>query len=332
MTFNQIMTDLRAKRYKPIYLLEGEEPYYIDLITDYIIKNVLTEAEKSFNLTLLYGKDVDIATVDNIARRFPMMCKYQVVIVKEAQNLKKIEDIGYYAQKPLDSTILVFSHKHKTVDKRKKFIKDIEKNGVYFESKKLYENQVPDWIYNYLKDCKREIDPIATKMLTDFLGTELGKIANELDKLIISIQENKKITPQIIEENIGISKDYNNFELNIALTNKDILKANRIIDYFGKNQKENNIIVTITSLFYFFVKVLAAHCVASNDPKTVAAEIKVNPYFVKDYITATKKYNKTKTIEIISILREYDLKSKGVDNVSAEASSLLKELIYKILH
>jgi len=332
MTFNQIMADLRAKKYKPIYFLEGDESYYIDEITNFIAKNVLTESEKAFNFTQLYGKDVDISLIDNSARRFPMMSKYQVIIVKEAQNIKKIEDIGFYAQKPLESTILVINYKYKTLDKRKKVYKDIEKCGVLFESKKLYENQIPDWIYNYLKERNRDIDPIATKLLTDFLGTDLSKVVNELDKLIITVGEKEKITPKIIEENIGISKDYNNFELNTAIVNKDILKANRIIDYFGKNQKDNPLVVTITSLFYFFVKVLATHYIKNPDPKIVAAELKVHPFFVKDYLTAAKKYNIQKTVDIISYLREYDLKSKGYNNASVEPGQLLKELIFKILH
>jgi len=332
MTFNQIMADLKSKKYKPIYFLEGDEPYYIDEITNYIAKNVLTESERAFNFSQHYGKDVDISLIDNSARRFPMMSKYQVIIVKEAQNIKKIEDIGFYAQKPLSSTILVFNYKYKTLDKRKKVYKDIEKSGIIFESKKLYDNQVPDWIYNYLREQKREIDPIATRLLTDFLGTDLSKIVNELDKLIISIGENEKITPKLIEENVGISKDFNNFELNTAIINKDILKANRIIDYFGKNQKDNPLVLTIISIFYLFSKVLATHYIKNPDPKVIAAELKVNPFFVKDYITASKKYNIQKTVDIISYLREYDLKSKGYNNASIEPGELLKELIFKILH
>jgi len=332
MTFEQIMHDLKNKIYKPIYFLMGEEPYYIDEITNYIAKNVLAESEKSFNQIVMYGKDTDITLVDNTARRFPMMANHQVIIIKEAQNIKKIEDLQYYAQNPLKSTILVINFKYKTLDKRKKVYKEIEKNGILFESKKLYDNQVPEWINNFVKTKNRLIDPVSSILLTDFLGTNLGKIVNELEKLVIIVPENEKITPKIIEENIGISKDYNNFELQNAIMKKDILKANRIVNYFDKNPKDNPLVVTITSLFFFFSKILAVHYVKSQDSRVIAAELKVNPFFVKDYIAASKKYDIKKTVEIISYLREYDLKSKGVGSVSTTAGELLKELIFKILH
>lgn len=332
MTFQTIMKDLKNKIFKPIYFLHGEEPYYIDEITNYIMKNVLSDSEKSFNQIVMYGKDTDVSIIDNTARRFPMMANHQVIVVKEAQNLKKIEDLQYYASNPLKSTILVINHKYKTLDKRKKLYKEVEKNGVIFESKKLYENQVPDWITNYLKSKNRFIDPVSSLLLTDFLGTNLGKIVNELEKLIITVPENEKITPKHIEENIGISKDFNNFELQNALIKKDIVKANRIVNYFSKNPKDNPFVLTITSLYYFFVKVLSVHYIKNPDQRAVAAELKVNPYFVKDYIEASKKYNLRKVVEIISYLREYDLKSKGYGAVSVSHGELLKELIFKILH
>lgn len=332
MTFEQIMKDLKNKIYKPIYFLMGEESYYIDEITNYIAKNVLKESEKAFNQIVMYGKDTDVSLVDNTARRFPMMANHQVIIVKEAQNLKKIEDLVYYAQNPLKSTILVINYKYKTLDKRKKIYKEVEKNGILFESKKLYDNQVPEWINNYIKAKNRQIDPVSSLLLTEFLGTNLGKIVNELEKLIIVVPENQKITPKLIEENIGISKDYNNFELQNALMKKDILKANRIVNYFNKNPKDNPLVVTITSLFFFFSKILAVHYVKSQDPRIVASELKVNPFFVKDYMAAAKKYDIRKTVDIISYLREYDLKSKGYGSVSTTQGELLKELIFKIMH
>ncbi len=332
MTFEQIMADLKNKIYKPIYLLMGEESYYIDKISDYITENVLTSAEKAFNQTVVYGMDTDALAVDNISRRYPMMASHQVVVVKEAQNLKDIEKLVYYAGGPLKSTILVLNYKYKTLDKRKKLYKEITDNGLIFESKKLYENQVPDWITKYVREHGFSIEPVASLLLTEYLGNNLGKISNEIDKLIISLPKGSKINNAIIEENIGISKDFNNFELQNALVKKDILKANQIINYFEKNQKENPIILTISSLFSFYRKVLLVHFIKDQDPKNIAANLGVNPYFVKDYQLAAKRYNAQKTVAIISWLREYDMKSKGYDNVSAGPGELLKELIFKILH
>ncbi len=332
MTYEKIISDLKNKIYYPIYFLSGEETYFIDKITDYIAKNVLTEEEKAFNQIVMYGKDTTIGNVDNTAKRFPMMSNHQVIIVKEAQNLKKIEDIVYYAQKPLKSTILVFNYKYKTLDKRKKVYKLLKKNGVLFESKKLYDNKIPAWISDYLKEKKYSIDPVGSRLLNDFLGNDLSKISNELDKLMITLEEGSKITPDHIEKNIGISKDYNNFELQNALIKKDILKANRIINYFKKNPKDNPIVLTITSLFFFFSKVLTYHYIKDKNPRNAASILKVNPYFIKDYELAAKKYNIRKTVSIISILREYDMKSKGFNNVSTTHGDLLLELIFKILH
>ncbi len=332
MTFDQIMKDLKNKIYKPIYFLMGDEPYYIDEITNYINANVISETERSFNMTLLYGSDTDIYTVDSVARRFPMMSNYQVVIIKEAQELKKIDELVYYAQKPLKSTILVMNYKYKTIDKRKKLYKELETNGIVFESKKLYENQVPDWITKFLTNRHCEIEPVAAQLLTDFLGNDLSKIANELDKLAIIMPANTKITSDHIEQNIGISKDYNNFELQGAISRKDILKANRIINYFEKNPKDNPIVLTITSLYGFFAKVLMYHFLTDKSQKNAASVLGVNPFFVKDYEATSKKYTKGKVMDIISILREFDLKSKGFGNASSTQGDLLKEMVFKIMH
>ena len=331
MTFEQIMADLKNKIYKPIYFLMGEEPYYIDKITDYIEENVLSQSEKAFNQTIVYGRDTDALSVDNISRRYPMMASHQVVIVKEAQNLKDIEKLVYYAGKPLKSTILVINYRYKTLDKRKKLYKEIVDQGIMFESKKLYENQVPDWIVKYIKEKGYTIEPVASVLLTDFLGANLGKVANELDKLIISLPQGSKITTKLIEENIGISKEFNNFELQNALVQKDVFKANQIVNYFGKNQKENPIILTISSLYYFFRRLLMFHFLKDKNPRSVAPSLQFNPYFVKDYQLAPKRSNPKKTVAIISWLREYDMKSKGYNN-SAGPGELLKELIFKILH
>ncbi len=332
MTFKQIYSDLEKGNYQPIYFLMGDESYFIDKITDYIAKNALPEDQKVFNQMVLYGKDIEAGTVDTTARRFPMMADRMVVIVKEAQNLKKIEDLVYYAQKPQKSTVLVINYKYKKLPKNRKLYKALKKTAVILESKKLYDNQVTPWITEYLKERKFSIDQIASRMLTDYLGTDLKKIVNELDKLSLIIPAGSKITPKIIEENVGISKDYNNFELQNALTFKNLDKANKIINYFTKNPKDNPFVLTLTALYFFFVKVLMVHYAGAKSDYDIASKLKVSPFFVKGYVTASKKYNKVKLLRIISLLREYDLKSKGVGNVTTSHGELLKELIFKIIN
>ena len=333
MTFEQILKDLKNKIYKPIYFLTGDEPYFIDEITDYISQYVLTDEEKTFNQEILYGKDTDIPSIINSARRFPMISGNQVVIVKEAQDIPGIDDLIYYVENPLQSTILVINYKYKKLAKNKKVYKAIQKNGVLFESKKLYDNQIPEWINNYLAKSNHRIDPGVGLLLTEYLGNDLSKIVNEIEKLKITLPpDNKNITIEHIETNIGISKDYNNFELHKALSQKNILKANRIINYFGKNQKENPITLTISSLYYFFSKVLTYHFIKNKTTQNVVAALKVHSYFVSEYKLAAQKYNSEKLVEIFSILREFDLKSKGIGNVSVPPGDLLKEMIYKILH
>jgi len=332
MEYNQIMADLRKKVYSPIYFLSGEEPYYIDLISDYIAKNVLTDAEKGFNQTIFYGKDTEIQTIIETSRRFPMMAAFQVVIVKEAQSLKKIEDLKVYAQNPLKSTILVLNYKYKKLDGRTELSKLLAKNGVVFDSKKIYENKIPAWIEGYLSETGFSITPQASAMLSEFLGADLGKVANELNKLTIALPEKTKITPEHIEKNIGISKEYNILELQNALGTKNIFKANQIIQYFGSNPGNNPIQRTIVSLFYYFLKLMNYHELSDKSEGSVAAALGVNPYFVKSYIAAAKKYNMQKLVEIVGILRDYDMKSKGFGNPSASDADLQKEMIYKILH
>ena len=334
MNFEQIVSDLKNKIYKPIYFLSGDEAYFIDLITKYIHDHVLTDAEKSFNQTVLYGKDTEIHTIINTAKRFPMMANHQVVIVKEAQNIKNIEELIHYAKAPLKSTLLVIAYKYKTLDKRKKLYKTLQENGILYESKKLYDNEVPAWINGYLKNRNRTIDPGAGMLLNEYLGNDLSKIANELDKLIITLPDGEfNINTTHIERNIGISKDYNNFELHKALTQKNVLKANRIVNHFAHNQKDNPFTMTIATLYHFYSKVLTYHFIKNKgDKRSVASTLKVSPYFVGDYEKAARQYNPKKTVEIISLLREYDLKSKGYNNVSTSHGELLKELVYKILH
>lgn len=333
ISLEQLIKDLQNKIYHPIYFLCGDEPYYIDKITEFMMQNILSEAEKAFNQTIIYGKDADASAVTNYARRFPMMANYQLVVLKEAQEVKNFDDLIHYIENPLKSTILVINYKYKSLDKRKKIFKTLQENAEIYESKKLYENKIPDWINNNLAKRKYKIEPKAAMLLTEYLGNDLSRISNELDKLVIILTDpSKMITSGDIEKNIGISKEYNSFELNNALATKDILKANRIINYFADNQKNNNIVQTLSILYMFFSKVLIYHSLPDKSGNYAAASLKVSPFFVSDYEKAARNYNSLKVIKIISLLREYDAKSKGFGNVSAGAGELLKELIFKILH
>lgn len=333
MTYNEILQNLKKKIYHPIYVLMGDEPYFIDELTDYIANNVLTEAEKSFNQTILYGKDTSIDTILTVAKRFPMMAANQVVILKEAQNLKNIEDdLLSYVHTPLTSTILVICYKYKTIDKRKRFYKAVSDKGVVYESKRVYENQLGPWIQTYCTSKGYKIVPQAVALLSEFLGTEISKVANELDKLMILLPGGSTITPADIEKNIGISKDFNVFELQNALGEKDVLKANRIINYFGSNSSLNPIPKTIASLYSYFSKILKYHLCDDKSNANLVRVLGVQPYFLDSYIKAAKRYPAKKTVEVISILREYDLKSKGSGNVSSSPADLQREMIYKILH
>jgi DNA polymerase-3 subunit delta len=333
VTYEGIISDLKKRIFKPVYFLAGEEPYYIDLITGYIEENVLPEAEKSFNQIIYYGEDITVPLIIESARRFPMMASHQVVIVKEAQSLKKIDDLLLYVEKPQPSTILVINYKYKVIDKRTKLFKALDTHAVYFESARLRDYQVPAWIERFMMTKGIKTDPNASAMLTEYLGSDLHKIVNELNKLIITLPEGKPvITTSIIEKNIGISKDYNNFELQKAVGERNILKANMIVHHFANNPKDNPVTLSIASLFSYFSKLLAYHYLTDKSKNNVAAVLKVNPYFVKDYEISASKYNVSKTVQIISLLRTYDMKSKGFGDFSSEPGDLLKELIFKILH
>jgi len=310
----------------------GDEAYFIDKISDYISDNVLTEAEKGFNQTIMYGKDTEPFNIIANARRFPMMSNYQVIIIREAQNIKKIEDLESYIKNPLNSTILVINYKYKTLDKRKTFPKLIDQKGILYEAKKIYDNQLPAWIITYLKNQQYTITPQAAAMLSEYLGADLSKVANELDKLIISMPAGTQITPDDIEKNIGISKEFNVFELQNALGERDVLRANRIVNYFGANPSSNPIQVVTSSLFSYFSKILNYHFLEDKSQNNVASVLQVHPFFVKTYIAAAKNYNIKKLVEIISILREFDMKSKGWGNVSTPSEDLQREMIYRILH
>ncbi|MCF8295254.1 MAG: DNA polymerase III subunit delta [Bacteroidales bacterium] len=333
MTIEQLIKDINNKIYAPIYLLMGEETYYIDKITEYLMSKVLEEHEKAFNEHVFYGKDISAGQVDNIAKRFPMMANHQLVIVKEAQLINKFEDLVYYAANPLKSTILVLNYKYKSLAKSKKLYKEIEKNGVIFESKKLYENQVPDWIVNYLARKKIGISLPAAQLLTENLGNDLSRISSELDKLILTLPENtNRISPELIEANIGISKDYNNFELQKAVGMKDVYKANLIIHHFAKNPKEHPLALVINSLFSYFSKVLIYHVTPDKSSKNAASVLGVNPFFIKDYQVAAANYSQGKLTQIFDVLRTFDLKSKGVDASNTEPDELMKEMIFRIMH
>lgn len=310
----------------------GEEPYYIDKISQYIAENVLSEEEKGFNQMVLYGKDTSVDEVVANAKRFPMMADYQVVIVKEAQHLSRtIESLVSYAENPQPSTILVICYKYKKLDKRKKLYKVIQKSGVLFESNKLYENQVSDWIRRAMAGKGYSISPKSCIMLVEFLGTDLSKINNELDKLTLVVPKETEITPELVEEHIGISKDFNNFELKKAIGERDVKKASRIIDYFAQNPKDNPFVVTVTLLNTFFTQLLQYHGLSDHSPGNVAKVLGVNPYFVKEFTVAARNYPMKRVSGIISGLRELDLKGKGVGASNMEQSDLLKELLAEIV-
>ncbi|MCF6356477.1 MAG: DNA polymerase III subunit delta [Draconibacterium sp.] len=333
MEANEILQNLKKGIFQPIYLLQGEEPYYIDEISNWIEKNALTEAERGFNQTVFYGKDSDAMTIAESSMRFPMMANKQVIIIKEAQTLNKIETLASYAAKPLASTILVINYKYKKLDSRTKLVKSIKKNGVIFTSNKVRDYQLPKWVEGYLKQRDFNITPQAVQILTAYLGTSLSKVANELDKLIIAIKDTNTITPEHIEKNIGLSKDFNIFELQNALGAKNVFKANQIINYFGANEKLNPIQMTTALLYSYFSKIFKFHFLKDKSERSAAVQLGVHPFFVKDYIAAARKYSPTKLYEIIGILREYDMKSKGFGvSTMVEKADLQKEMIYKILH
>tara|TARA_Y100000815_G_C13344924_1_gene501662 strand:+ start:1799 stop:2803 length:1005 start_codon:yes stop_codon:yes gene_type:complete len=329
----QIVNDIKKGNIKPIYLLMGEEAYFIDKIADYIDDNLLSEEEKGFNQMTLYGRDVSMEDVVAQAKRYPMMAERQVVIVKEAQDLsRQIDKLEAYAENPQPTTVLVICYKYKKVDGRKKVLKHIRKNGLVFESKKLYENQVGDWIRRVMSGKGYKVDPKAAYMLVEFLGTDLAKINNELEKLMLIMPKGSTITPLAIEENIGISKDFNNFELRRAVGEHDVVKAHRIINYFAQNPKDNPTVVTIALLFGFFQNVMTYHGLPSKDKGSVAKALKVNPFFVGEYVTAAKHYPMKKVSQVINLLRDADVKSKGVGAANLAQGDLLKELLVRIMN
>ncbi|MCV9933803.1 DNA polymerase III subunit delta [Flavobacterium sp. LS1R47] len=329
----KIVNDIKAGNIKPIYFLMGEEPYYIDKLAEYIEKNILSEEEKGFNQTVLYGRDVSVDDVVSAAKRYPMMADRQVIIVKEAQDLSRtIDKLETYASNPMETTVLVFCYKYKTLDKRKKVTKLLGQKGLVYESKKLYENQVGDWIKRVLSGKGYSIEPKANAMLVEFLGTDLSKINNELEKLQIILPKGTAITPTHIEENIGFSKDYNVFELRKAIGERNQIKAYKIAENFAHNPKDYPLVMTTGLVFGFFIQLLKYHGLKDKNPKNVATAIGVNPYFLKEYDLAIKNYPMRKVSQVVSALRDIDVKSKGVGANALPQSDLLKEMLYKIFN
>lgn len=341
MSAKDIIKDLKARKFKPVYLLHGDEPFYIDEIVDYMEANVLNDMEKGFNQTVLYGKDTDMATVMNAAKRYPMMSDYQLVIVKEAQELKwaketegsskEAEFVLSYFEKPLPSTILVLAYKYGTFDKRKKIYKAINNSGLIFQSDVVRDYQLAAWIDGYIKELGYQIEPKASALMAEFLGTDLSKIANEVEKLCLNIPKERAINADDIQKNIGISKEYNVFELQKAMATRNVLKCNQIVNYFAENPKANPMVMVMANLNSYFTKILKYHYVPNK--ADAAKELGVSPFFVKDFEAASRIFSIGKTFDIISYLREYDLKSKGLDSSgNTTDGELMKELMFKILH
>ncbi|MTI19794.1 DNA polymerase III subunit delta [Fulvivirga sp. RKSG066] len=337
-TADKVLSELKSKKYAPVYFLQGEETYYIDLISDYIEDNVLNETEKGFNETIMYGKDVSMSDVLTNARRFPMMAERQVVIVKEAQQINDLnKENGQkllidYIQNPSATTILVFCHKNKTLDKRKSLGKLIDKHAITVTTKKLYDNQVPAWVEQYLGSKGFKATPKAVQMLSESIGNDLERLSNEIDKILINFKDKVQIDEHVVQKYVGISKDYNVFELQKALMVKDVVKANKIVNYFEANAKKNPIIPVIAILYSFYSKLLMIYGTKDKSERNLASVLRVSPYFVKDYITATRYYDLAQVIGNIHYIKVADLKSKGVDNVSTDDGQLLRELVFKLIH
>ena len=335
ITFEEICRDITARKFQPVYVLMGEEPFFIDQITDLLLKSVLEESERDFNQIILYGADTDAISIINAARRFPMMSEYQWIVVREAQLVRDIELLSSYVKNPLSSTILVINYKYKTLDRRRALAAATDKNGILYESKKIPDYKMPSFITSLMQQRSIGIDPKAAQMLSDFLGNDLNRLNKELDKLAIILAEkaSKRITPELIEQNIGISKEYNNFELIKALAMKDILKANRIAQYFEKNPKSNPIQMTLPVLFNYFSNLLICYYSKDRSESGLMTALGLRgTYQVKDYLLGMKNYPAMKVFNLISDIRTTDARSKGVENSSATDADLLKELLYKILH
>ncbi len=328
-----IMSDLKARKFKPVYILMGEEPYYIDRISDYIENRVMSPEERDFNQTVVYGVDTHASQVVDMARRFPMMSEYQVVIVKEAQNVRNWDKLEKYLEKPLETTILVICYKHGTMDSRKKFMKLAAAKGVVYQSDRLRENAIPAFVDDYVRSKNGQIDNKSKQMIADFIGSDLSRITSEIDKVLLSMPDSQRvITPEVVEKEIGISKDYNMFELRSAIIDRDILKANRIVKYLDNNPKTASIYAFLPGLFSFFQNLMVAHYTDRSERGVMTALGYKSEWFVKDYMKALRMFSAMKTMQIIHQIRVIDGKSKGIDNPNTTPGDLLKELVYFILH
>jgi DNA polymerase III subunit delta len=334
----KILTEMKAGKFSPVYFLQGEETFYIDLISDFVEKHALTEAEKGFNQVIVYGKDVTMATILTHARRFPMMAERQVVIVKEAQDIQDLgKEIGGkllldYLTKAVPSTVLVFCHKNKTLDKRKELGKKIDQLSVCVTTRKLYDNQLPEFVFGYTQENKIPIDERAVLAICEFVGNDLHRLVNEIDKLVISLPAGDAITVEKVMNQVGISKEYNIFELQKAVINKDSLLANKIVNFYASNTKKNPIIPVVAFLFSFFSKLLAATQAPDKSDKGLASELKVSPYAVRDYSMALRQYPLPKIIDNISFLKEADLKLKGVNSGTQDEGQVFRELVYRLMN
>lgn len=335
ITYESIMKDLKAGNYKPVYYLHGEESYYIDKIADYIAEHALQPEERDFNQTVLFGNDATASQIADTCRRYPMMAERQVVIVKEAQNLKNTEALEKYLKTPLSSTVLVICHKNGKIDGRKReYVKTIQQAGVLFESAKLREKDLPAFIEGYLKRNNTSIDPKSTQLIADAIGADLSRLVSELDKVLVSLPEqNKRITPQVVEDQIGVSKDFNGFEFKDAIVNRNIYKANQIMNYFDKNPKAGSIYSFLPLIFNYFQNLMLAYYSPKKSQEGVAEWLELkSPWAAKDYMTGMKNYSGSKVMQIISEIRQFDAKSKGLDNPNTPPGELMKELVFYFLH
>ncbi|MCC8147227.1 MAG: DNA polymerase III subunit delta [Bacteroidales bacterium] len=334
LSFDEIKGNIRLNKFMPVYLFQGEESYYIDALTNLLIESVLNDSERDFNQTIVYGMETDVASVINACKRYPMMSERQLVVVKEAQNLKNIDQLIHYVKNPLSSTVLVINYKYGKLDGRKKLAGEIAKVGIVYESKKIYENKVPDFIISYLRDKQINIPIQAAQILTDYLGNDLNKVVNELEKLTIALPSDEtRISIDLIEKNIGISKEFNNYELQKAVANRDILKANRIAKYFDENPKNNPLILTLTVLFNFFTNLMICQFEKNQSKANLMQKLGFRwDMQIVDYLEAAKYYKPMKTMKNIALIREYDAKGKGFGNSSTSQGKLLIELLYKLMH
>lgn len=334
-TFQSIIHDLKSRKFSPIYVLMGDESYYIDQISDYVATHVLSPEERDFNQTVCFGSDVNAIQVTDMARRYPMISEYQVIIVKEAQNIRSLDALEKYLKNPVKSTILVWCHKNGKIDARKKVVGLAQTVGVVFESQKLRDYQLPEFIQNYLKQKKVSIDPKSCQMIADHIGADLNRLTSELDKVLISLpSDNLRVTPEIVEEQIGVSKDFNAFELRNAIVQRDVFKANQIIKYFDNNPKAGSLYSFLPLLFSYFQNLMIAYYAPQkNTEQGIATALDLrSSWGAKDFLIGLKNYSARKTMDIISKIRDTDAKSKGLDNPNTGVGDLMKELIFFILH